>query len=144
MQSTGSLVQDARGGWQAVTSLDSLEVVYGYRRTARFAVLSNPFVGGTTDFLLAGAFQYVEDLQNPYFRPEQRFARAGVAGIGGVAAGLGGTVIGGSLGCGPYAPICIAGSSIVLGTAWAFGVQPIIFEAFPFLQPPPRNLLPLN
>ena len=144
LRSTGSLVQDARGGWQAVTSLDSLEVVYGYKRTARYAILSDLTVGLTTDFLLASAFQYAEDLQNPYFRPDQRFARASVAGIGGAFSGAVGVYIGGSLGCGPYAPVCIAGSSLVLGTAWAFGVQPMIFEAIPFLQPPPRNLQPLN
>ncbi len=142
LRSTGSLVQD--GGWQAVTSLDSIEVAYGYERAARFAILSKWYVGGVTDFFLSGAFQYAEDLQNPYFRPMQRFARAGVAGGGGFLAGLGGTVIGNSLGCGPYAPVCIAGSSVVLGAVWALGVQPVIFEAVPFLQPPPRNLQPLN
>ena len=110
----------------------------------RFAILSKWYVGGVTDFFLSGAFQYAEDLQNPYFRPEQRFARVGIAGLGGFAVGFGGTIIGTSLGCGPYSPICIAGSGVVLGAAWAFGLQPMIFDAVPFLQPPPRNLLPVN
>ena len=144
LSATGSLVQETRGGWQAVTTLDSLDVAYGYGRTARFAVLSDLAVGLVTDSLLAGAFQYIEDTQNPYFSPGQRFARTGVASFGGFLSGLGGTYIGGVLSCGPAAPLCIAGSSLVLGTVWVFGIQPIIFDAIPFLQPLPRNLQPIS
>jgi len=142
LRSTGSLVDS--GGWRATTSIDSIGITYGSERVARFSILNKWYVGGVADFTLSSVFQYIEDSQNPYFRPKQRFARAGIAGVGSFLAGVGGTAIGSSLGCGPYAPICIASSGVVLGAAWAFGVQPMIFEAVPFLQPPPRNLLPLN
>ena len=110
----------------------------------RFALLGSKFWGGVTDGALSFGFQYLEDLQNPYFTTKQRLGRAAVASTGGILAGYFGTVIGTSLGCGPYAPLCIAGSSLALGAIWGFGLQPMIFEAIPDLQPPPRNLLPLS
>jgi hypothetical protein len=137
-----------QGGWaqlgHGINVWSEVDHVVDSTRVPRYVFLSKWYVAGGADFLLAGVFQYAEDLQNPYFHPEQRFARVGIAGLGGFAAGLGGTVIGTSLGCGPYAPICIAGSSVVLGAAWVFGVQPMVFDAVPFLQPPPRDLMPLN
>lgn len=52
---------------------------------------------------MGAGFQYLDDSQNPYFTPSQRYARAGIASFGtGIFSTLGG-LLGASLECGPYA-----------------------------------------
>jgi hypothetical protein len=136
---TGSLVQE--GSWRTVTHVDSLGLEY--KRIPRFARLGNLRLGFATDVVIGGVFQYLDDAANPYFSTRQRIGRTTIAAGGSGIAGLTGAVIGYSLGCGPYAPFCIAGGTLVVGTIWTFGLQPRIFNAIPGLQPPPRNLQPV-
>ena len=137
---TEGLVQ--KGPWRALASVDRPIFETAVGRTARFSWLSKYRVGFATDAFLGGLFQHLEDSQNPYFTSKQRGARITIASFGSGAAGLAGSYIGGSLACGPYAPLCIAGGGLVFGIAWGFGIQPMIFENVPGLQPPPRNLQP--
>ncbi len=139
LAATGQLVQ--KGGWRAMTHVETLGLTY--RRAPRFPLLANTVLGLGTDAILGGVFQYYEDAHNPSFTREQRIARAGIASFGGAASGLAGVYIA-SLACGPGVPLCIAGGSLIAGGIWVFGVQPVIFNSVPGLQPPPRNLQPFN
>lgn len=137
----------SRNGWNLVTSVDHValetveKTIYTSATTPRFSILGNTRVGFVTDAILGAAFQYADDLQNPYFAPSQRLARAGISGGGGALASFGFGVAATYV-CGAV-PLCLAAGGLVGGTIWAFGGQPFIFEHIPGLQPQ-RNLAPLN
>jgi hypothetical protein len=146
VNSAGRLVQ--KGGHRAITSIFSLGLESisrpSSKRIPRFPGLSRLRAGFATDAFLGGVFQYIEDTQNPYFTPTQRGGRVLIASFGSGVAGIAGSYIGGALACGPYAPFCIAGASFLTAGAWTFVGQPIVFDLFPALQPPLRNLQPLQ
>jgi hypothetical protein len=137
-----------KNGWNLVTNVDEVaretveRTVYTSKTIPRFSILGNPLVGIGTDAVLGGLFQYADDLQNPYFTPSQRVARAGISGIGGAFASFGGGYVAAAYVCGAV-PLCIAAGGVVGGAIWAFGGQPFFFEHVPGLQPQ-RNLAKLS
>ena len=98
-----------------------------------FSIFGDIFFGGITDAALGGIFQYTDDLQNPYFTPRQRIARATVSGVGGALFSYGGSSLAATFICGAV-PVCLAAGGLVGGTIWAFGFQPMIFENIPGFQ----------
>ncbi len=107
-------------------------------RVARFSTLKLLFMGGVADGVLGGAFQLYDDWNNPYLNPEKRFVRIGVAtlGNGGTAIGFG--LIGSSLSCGPWAPVCAVGAGLVGIFIWNTYAQPVVFDLLG--ANPERNL----
>lgn len=136
-QSRWAQAGDGVGVWSNITYVDNVTTTSN--RVARFSWLADTRIGFGTDFGLGFGFQLWEDSYNPYFTPQQRLARAGVSGGGGAITSLLGGAAGAII-CGSTAPICIAGGGLVGSVAWAYGVQPLVFNNIPFLQAPSRNL----
>ena len=137
-----------KGGWKANVFLRNVDELAETSRYARLSWLSNTKLGAATDVFLSAGFQAYEDSFNPYFTPEQRIARATVAGTGGAlsfAAGYFTTIGLASVACGPGAGVCAVavGGGIVVGitanAVWSYGIQPLIFENVEALQPPSRS-----
>ncbi len=133
---------NVKGPWRGASHLDSLGIESVPGRVTRFSSREWLYIGFVTDFGLGFGFQYLDDLQNPYFTPGQRIGRAGLSGLGGGALSTLGGVLGGALGCGPAAPICITVGALGGGLFWGY-VQPMVFDAIPALAPT-RNLAPIN
>jgi hypothetical protein len=138
------LIQNAnlptKGRWKASVAIRNVDEVVETSRLAQLSILKRPIVGFGTDAILGVGFQYFEDSYNPYFSWNQRLVRAGVSGAGGAGTAL----LFVSLACGPEAPACAIALSTLGGISWTYIAQPAIFESIPYLQPPPKNLQPLN
>jgi RHS repeat-associated protein len=112
---------------------------------AGFKGLKTGFAFGL-DALIGGGFQYLDDLQNPYLREDQRLVRAGISGTGGATFAVIAT-----LACiGSEGILCPVVAGSIGGLAWlpfqdtAFSLANRFTSRFGYSILPQRNLKPLQ